>query len=134
MSDAANVSAMVMPMTAMARVRTTSRVRSAVSAMTAAEMAPAPCRQRPTITQPMSGAHAAMKLPSGEDDQAAVNHGLAPPSVGGPAERDLQQRLREAVRAERDADQRVAWRRPGSVSAYSANTGRMMNMPSRRSP
>ena len=53
MSDAANVRAIVMPMMAIARVRTVSRVRSAVSAMTAAEMAPAPCRQRPTITQPM---------------------------------------------------------------------------------
>jgi len=49
---------------AIARVRTTSRVRSAVSARTAAEMAPAPCRLRPTMTQPMSPANAAMKLPS----------------------------------------------------------------------
>jgi hypothetical protein len=41
-SDAANVTAMVMPMIAIARVRTPSRVRSAVREMTAAEIAPAP--------------------------------------------------------------------------------------------
>ncbi len=61
--DAANVAPMVMPIAAMARVRTTSRVRSAVSATTAAEMAPAPCRQRPAMTQPMLAPDAATKLP-----------------------------------------------------------------------
>ena len=63
-SEVPNVAAMVMPMIAIARVRTLSRVRSAVSEMTAAEMAPAPCKQRPTITQPMEGAQAARKLPA----------------------------------------------------------------------
>ena len=55
---------MVMPMTAIAVVRTLSRVRSAVSASTAAETAPAPCSARPAMVHPMSGAHAATKLPS----------------------------------------------------------------------
>ena len=61
--DAANVKAIVMPIAAIARVRTPSRVRSAVSAMTAAEIAPAPCRQRPAMIQPIDGAQAARKLP-----------------------------------------------------------------------
>ena len=38
------------PMKAMALVRFCSRVRSESSAMTAAEMAPLPCRARPTMT------------------------------------------------------------------------------------
>ena len=43
-----------------------------------------------------------------EEQQPEVDGGLAAPAVGQPAERNLQQRLREAVGAERDADQRVA--------------------------
>jgi hypothetical protein len=54
---------MVMPMMAMALVRCSSRVRSAVNAMTAAEIAPAPWMTRPRITMLMSVAIAATKLP-----------------------------------------------------------------------
>ena len=52
--DNANVAPMVTPMMAIALVRCSSRVRSAVSAITAAEMAPAPWIIRPTITIWMS--------------------------------------------------------------------------------
>ena len=41
-SESANVAPIVMPMAAIARDRTESRVRSAASAITAAEIAPAP--------------------------------------------------------------------------------------------
>lgn len=41
-SDSANVVPIVMPITAIARVRTSSRVRSAAIAMRTAEIAPAP--------------------------------------------------------------------------------------------
>ena len=46
-----NVMPIVMPIIAIALVRTSSRVRSAVSAITAAFSAPAPCTTRPKITQ-----------------------------------------------------------------------------------
>jgi len=41
-----------------------------------------------------------------EHDEPDVDHGLAAPAVGGHAERNLQQRLRKAVGAERDPDER----------------------------
>ena len=88
-------------------MRTASRVRSAVSAITAAEIAPAPCTVRPTMVQPIVGAHAAMKLPSAKIDEPRDDDGLSSPAVGRPAERNLQHRLREPVGAEREADQRV---------------------------
>ena len=69
---------MVMPITAIARVRTSSRVRSAVSAITAAEMAPAPCSARPTIVQPIVGAQAATKLPSAKTTRPTTMTGLLP--------------------------------------------------------
>ncbi len=77
-SDTANVAPMVMPMAAMARVRTESRVRSAVNAITAAEMAPAPWMVRPTITHAMVGAHAATKLPSANSSRPKMITGLRP--------------------------------------------------------
>ncbi len=77
-SDNANVAPIVMPMAAMARVRTSSRVRSAVSAITAAEIAPAPCTVRPTIVHRIVGAHAAMKLPSANTTSPATMTGLRP--------------------------------------------------------
>ena len=49
---------------------------------------------------------AATKLPAAKIDEPDVDHGLAAVAVGPPAERDLQDRLREAVSADRDADQR----------------------------
>ena len=79
-----------MPMMAIALVRCSSRVRSAVSAMTAAEIAPAPWMMRPRITIWMSLRGGGDKASSGEDQQADVNDGLAPPAVGQPAERNLQ--------------------------------------------
>ena len=46
-----NVMPMVMPIIAIALVRCSSRVRSAVSAITAALIAPAPCITRPAMIQ-----------------------------------------------------------------------------------
>ncbi|MCY1443586.1 hypothetical protein D9M71_600100 [compost metagenome] len=59
----ANDRPMLMPIMAMALVRCCSRVRSDSSAMTAAEIAPAPCRIRPAITPQMESAWAANTLP-----------------------------------------------------------------------
>ena len=106
-SDSANVAPIVMPMAAIARERTESRVRSAASAMhrggdragaldDAADDRPAD-RRRPR------GDEAAER----EDEKPRDDDGLSSPAVRRPAERDLQQRLREAVGAERDADERV---------------------------
>ncbi|MNF94254.1 hypothetical protein D3C87_1370740 [compost metagenome] len=52
----ANDKPMVMPIIAIALVRCCSRVRSESSAITAAEIAPAPCRIRPAITPQMESA------------------------------------------------------------------------------
>ncbi|MCY1458774.1 hypothetical protein D9M71_761870 [compost metagenome] len=54
---------MVMPIMAMALVRCCSRVRSDSKAITAAEIAPAPCRMRPAMTPQMLSALAASRLP-----------------------------------------------------------------------
>jgi hypothetical protein len=51
-------------MIAIVLVRWLSRVRSAASAITAAEMAPAPCRARPAITTAGDSATAQRKLPA----------------------------------------------------------------------
>jgi hypothetical protein len=50
-SERANTRPMLEPISAITLVRCCSRVRSAASAVTAAEMAPAPCRARPTMVQ-----------------------------------------------------------------------------------
>jgi hypothetical protein len=63
-SDTANISPMLAPTSAMALVRTASRVWSASSAVTAAETAPAPWIARPTSSQVRLGAAAATKLPA----------------------------------------------------------------------
>ena len=77
-SDSANVAPIVIPIAAIARVRTASRVRSATSAITAAEIAPAPWIVRPTIVHAIVGAHAAMKLPSAKITSPATMTGLRP--------------------------------------------------------
>ena len=61
--DRANISAMLLPNQAMARVRTSSRVKSASMAVTAADTAPAPCKLRPNSRCVRSVAAAAQKLP-----------------------------------------------------------------------
>ncbi|KWV88928.1 hypothetical protein PFLmoz3_01827 [Pseudomonas fluorescens] len=59
----ANDRPMVMPIIAMALVRCCSRVRSDSNAITAAEIAPAPCRMRPAITPQIESDWAASTLP-----------------------------------------------------------------------
>ncbi len=77
-SESANVAPIVMPIAAIARVRTSWRVRSAVSAITAAEIAPAPCIDRPAIVHQMFGAHAATKLPNAKSSRPTTIVGLRP--------------------------------------------------------
>jgi hypothetical protein len=62
--DSANISPMLAPISAMALVRTASRVRSASSAVTAADTAPAPCSARPASSHGSVGAAAASMLPA----------------------------------------------------------------------
>lgn len=52
------------PTMAIALVRTCTRTLSAMNAVTAAEIAPAPCSMRPSITIQMLAPDAARKLPS----------------------------------------------------------------------
>ncbi len=63
-SDSANTRPIEAPMIAIVLVRCSSRVRSAASAITAAEIAPAPWMHRPRIVSQMSCAAAARKLPA----------------------------------------------------------------------
>ncbi len=69
---------MVLPIRAMAWVRFSSRVRSASRAVTAAEMAPAPCRARPTSTPIRVSALAAGKLPAAKMIRPKMITGLRP--------------------------------------------------------
>ena len=46
------------------------------------------------------------KAAGGEDDEADIDHGLASPAIRRHAEGNLQDRLRKAVCAKRDADER----------------------------
>jgi len=77
-SDTANISPMLPPTSAMALVRTSSRVWSASKAVTAAEIAPAPCSARPASSQFRSGAAAARKLPSANTSSPATITRLRP--------------------------------------------------------
>ena len=62
-SDSANIAAMLMPTSAMPLVRTSSRVWSASSAVTAADTAPAPWMARPMMSICTLPASAATALP-----------------------------------------------------------------------
>ena len=77
-SESANISAILPPTSAIALVRTASRVVSARKAVTAADMAPAPCTARPTINQFRSGAQAETKLPSANMTSPTIITGLRP--------------------------------------------------------
>ena len=61
--EAANETPMVTPITAITLSRCSSRVRSAASAITAADTAPPPCKARPRMTPPIESASAATTLP-----------------------------------------------------------------------
>ena len=61
---AEKVRPMLRPIIAIARVRTSSRVRSASRAVTAALTAPAPCKARPSVSIAQESAAAAVKLPA----------------------------------------------------------------------
>ena len=67
-----------MPTSAIDLVRTLSRVRSASRAVTAAEMAPAPCRARPMTSQVSDGAQAATALPMANRARPPMITGLRP--------------------------------------------------------
>ncbi len=122
-----------MPITAIARVRTASRVRSAVSARTAAEIAPAPCTVRPTMVHPIVGAHAAMKLPSAKMTSPATITGFLPQRSEAQPNGTCSTACVSPYAP--SASPTSVWSRPpGSPSAYSASTGSTMNMPSMRSP
>jgi hypothetical protein len=99
------------PMKAIALVRFCSRVRSDRSAMTAAEMAPLPCRARPTMT-PDGVAQGGDDAAKGKHQQAADDEGLRPPCRRA-GRRDLEQGLGHAVDADGKPDERLGGARQG---------------------
>ena len=76
--DSANIKPMLPPTKAMALVRTSSRVRSASKAVTAADTAPAPCRLRPISKPVRSVAAAAQKLPKAKMTKPSTMTRLRP--------------------------------------------------------
>ena len=77
-NDTANVMPTMPPTTAIALVRTSSRVESAMNAETAALTAPAPCSARPTMTPVMVVDIAATTLPSTSTARPSTITGLRP--------------------------------------------------------
>lgn len=75
---AQNLPPIVMPTMAIALVRWLSRVESATNALTAAEMAPAPCKPRPIVTPSKSSALAAIKLPMANSARPNTMTGFRP--------------------------------------------------------
>ncbi|MCY1176567.1 hypothetical protein D9M73_168450 [compost metagenome] len=69
---------MLMPIIAIALVRCCSRVRSESSAITAAEIAPAPCSTRPAITPQMESALAARAAPAAKISRPTTITGRRP--------------------------------------------------------
>lgn len=76
--ESANTRPIEEPIIAMTLVRCWSRVRSAASAVTAAEIAPAPCSTRPTMIMWMPSASAATTLPSTNSTRPKTITGLRP--------------------------------------------------------
>ena len=69
---------MLMPMTAIERVRTSSRVRSASRAVTAAETAPAPWTPRATASSTTESASMPMTDPAAKNSRPSAIKGLRP--------------------------------------------------------
>ena len=76
--DTANINPILPPTSAMALVRTTSRVWSASKAVTAADTAPAPCKARPSIKPFRSVAKAAHTLPAENNTKPSMITRLRP--------------------------------------------------------
>ena len=74
----ANVTPKLTPMNAIALVRFCSRVKSDSSAITAAAIAPEPCRARPSIIPQMEWERAAITLPSTKTSSPPTISGLRP--------------------------------------------------------
>ncbi len=74
----ANVTPKLTPINAMALVRFCSRVKSDSSAITAAAIAPEPCRARPRIIPQIEWERAAMMLPSTNTSSPPTISGLRP--------------------------------------------------------
>ena len=105
-ATARTCSPIVEPIIAIALVRCCSRVRSAASAITTDEIAPAPCSTRPAIDDPDVVARRRRGSCRRRRSRARRRSPACGPSGRRPCRTDLQDRLREAVGAERDADQR----------------------------
>ena len=99
----ANMRPMLPPTMAMALVRTLSRVRSASSAVTAAETAPAPCRPRPHQAQQRVG-RGRQQAARRKDQQPGDDDALAPEAVRSQAQGQLEHGLGEPVQAHGQAD------------------------------
>ena len=127
----ANISAMLPPMMAMALVRTPSRVTSAKKAVTAAEMAPAPCNARPTASQVRSGAQAATALPKANTNKPTTMVGLRPKRSEATPKGICSSACARPYRPMAKPT-RVASSPPGRRAASKAKTGSTKNKPSMR--
>ena len=77
-NDRAKVNAILPPTIAMARVRVSSLVKSANHAVTAAEIAPAPCIALPAVIQTKSSWLAAMRAPKTNNAKPNTTTGRRP--------------------------------------------------------
>ena len=117
---------------AMALVRTLSRVRSAINAVTAADTAPAPCRARPTIRPVSESASAATRLPAANTAKPPTMMRLRPQRSdampSGSWKTACVSPYRPMARPTMAASSP-----PGYLLASRANTGSTKNSPSMRS-
>jgi hypothetical protein len=99
---------MLPPTMAMALVRTSSRVKSASKAVTAADTAPRPLQAAPNEQASQVGGCSGPKTAQGKNHQAQHDDALATKTVRGHAKRQLQRALRQTINAHGQAQpQRV---------------------------
>ena len=123
---------MVEPMIAIAFERSLSRVRSAAIAIATPEIAPAPCSVRPAIMSHGASASAHRKLPAAKQASPRYIMGLRPRrSESQPNGSCSSPCVRPYAPSATPTSVSV---HPGRPWAHSANTGRITNMPKRRSP
>ena len=131
-SEMAKVRPMLAPTSAMPLVRTSSRVKSASSAVTAADMAPAPCSARPATSTCTLPAMAATALPSANTSRPSTMIFLRPKrSDARPSGTCMTAWLSPYTPMASPIS--AGSLPPGSLAASSMNTGSTRNSPSMRS-
>jgi hypothetical protein len=114
-SDSANIRPMLAPTSAIALVRTSSRVRSASIAVTAADTAPAPCSARP-MTSSASAAGRRQQAAGGEHQQPEHDDRLAAHRSEAMPKGNCSMRPASARRCPSPGRSGPGCRRPGSAA------------------